>query len=295
MKKTVSKTFCAFILIGGISFIGCENDNSKDEFLDSEILLSDDDIGSSIDYYAGHPADPQLPENVIGATDDVLEATEPRELADIIAQGIDFALDEVDNEPRYLFALGRAAYVLGYYKKAEEWLSLAADNGSAASKAYLGYLEFYENEDILKAKTLLEEAEKGGFKTEHTKEVYEACNFDPKKMEFNRSDLISAFYNKDWNTLDVSQLRVIAYIGKVHNTLWGNDILWLAEEKTEILMELDPALSASLTGLLFGNNESDVLLSAAVQDARRLALLYKTNPIAFRRIYSGMAEYFKSH
>ena len=291
-----------FFFFGSV-FYSCgnrdySNDAYEDELYETEDYASEaDDIGSIIDYYAGHPNDPDLPEYIIGATDEVIEATNLREMVDVIDQGIEFALDEVENEPRYLFALGRAAYLIGYDIKSRKWLEEAAANGSAAANAYLGYISFYEDEDINEASQRLKDAISGGFQDEELEVVYAACNFDPMGSKFNRRSIINALYHKDWNFLQ-SDPETVPYIIKIHNTLWSNDILWIVDNP-KILLELDAEVSQSSGSILermagtYAGNLSNAVQSDYIQDAKRLALMYNTNPIAFRRIYSGIKQYAK--
>lgn len=293
----------ASILLITTLLTNCQNKEndlySYDEYY-ADVLVAEESITDVIDYYGGDPDDPQLPDDVIGATDEVLEATDPRELADILAQGNQVALEEVSDKPRYLFALGRIAYFLGYHNKALNWLEIAAENGSSAANAHLGYIALYETGDIAEAKKRLQMAKDGSFVGEKFETAYKDCNFVPDEIGFNQKELISAFYNEDWSTLQASN-ETSLYIAKVHNTLWNNDILWLAEEP-KILMELDAELSKSTTGILevllsgfLGRDKVDAFLSSSVQDAKRLALLYNTNPQAFKKIYAGMVKYHKKY
>lgn len=254
------------------------------------------DIGFLIDHYMGHPNDTQLSLDVLGVTDEVLEASDPRELANIIEQGMFFAIDEVEQDPHYLFGLARAAYFLDYGTKAVEWLKTASENGSAAAQAYLGYIAYYEEENLEKAIEHLNLAANGGFKDPQVDEVLALCNYNPINEKFNKGDIITALFDKNWSYVDSNEEHEF-YLAKVHETLWNNDILWLAEDP-EILLELNPELSKTSAAWIerffgfFGlKSGADALQTAAIQDAKRLAILYNTNPIAFRKIYNGISEY----
>ncbi len=270
-----------------------------DDFDTDFEALNDTEIGEMIDYYAGHPSDPQLPNDVMGATDEVIEATAPRELADLIIEGKDFALKEVKRNPRYLFSLGRLAYFLNYEKKAKQWLTLAAENDSPAANAYLGYLIYYNENDPKKASTYLAKALNNKFEDSELKDILELCNFDPRKENFNNKDIINALYNRDWSFIDKDEKNKF-YLAKIHETLWSNDILWLADD-SKILLELDPSLAKTKESWVdrgasfFGAKGAiDAWQSSAIQDAKRLAILHNNNPAAFKRIYSGISTYMSN-
>ncbi|MDO5980947.1 hypothetical protein [Flavivirga spongiicola] len=284
------------VFIAVIPFLSnCEMQKSSKNDNDFE-SYDDNDIALLIDRYCGHPNDAQITLEALGATDEVLEASDPRDIANLIEDSKEFALDKVEEDPHYLFGLGRAAYFFGYNQKATQWLNIAAENGSAAANAYLGYISYYEDENVDKALSYLEIAMQKGFNDLQVKEVYGYCNYNPKKEKFNEVGIITALFNKDWSYINNKELSEF-YLAKLHETLWSNDILWLAEDP-KILLELDPALSRttaawvergfSFLGLGSGAN---AMQSSAIQDAKRLAILYNSNPIAFRRIYNSISEY----
>lgn len=258
-----------------------------------EELPFEEYISAYIDEYAGHPNDPDYPSGYIGPTDEVIEQTNAREILDLINSGLDFAKEEVSNEPRFLFALGRAAYLHGYREEAKEWLMEAAENGSAPAYAYLGFI-LYEDENIDLASDYLKRAIAGGFSNEVVQEVYRACNFDARSEGFERHSVVNALYMGNFSILNSEEL-IYNYILKIHGSLWEYDILWVAESP-EILLELDPRLSLKTQNILgkFGlNTLTDSTLPTAIKDARRLALLYNKNPVAFRKIYRGMVKYLE--
>ncbi len=277
-----------------------EIDNEFDNFNTDFDALTDSELAEMIDYYAGHPSDPHLPYGVLGASDEVIEATDPRELADLIIEGKDFALKEVKRNPRYLFSLGRIAYFLNYDKKANKWLSLAADNGSPAANAYLGYMAYYNDNNPKKALTYLNKALSSKYDDSELREILGYCNFNAEDEGFNNKGVISALYNRNWSFIDRDEKNKF-YLAKIHETLWSNDILWLADD-SKILLELDPSLSKTKESWLergvsfFGGKSAlDAMQSVAIQDAKRLAILYNTNPTAFKHIYSGISQYMKGN
>lgn len=273
--------------------------NLSNEQVSSEELSSNDDLSwdnymaDYIDEYFGHPDDPDYPSGFLGPSDEIIESSDPREVLALINEGLSFAKSRVKEEPRFLFAIGRAAYLFNYPQQAKAWLTEAANNGSAPAKAYLGFMA-YESEDIPGAGAYLKRAMDEGFKNQATEGVYLACNFIAGKEDFERPDLINALYHGDFASLK-NDSQASFYISKMHATLWEYDILWVAED-SNILLELDPKLNKKAQNILervFGNSVSEIALPEAVKDARSLAILYNYNPVAFRKIYSGMREFMK--
>lgn len=271
-------------------FISCKHNGNTDI---NEELSREEYLANLIDEYAGHPNDPSYPTDLIGPSDEVISQTNSREILTLMNECKKFAFDTVSNEPRFLFALGRAAYIHDYVEIANDWLQLAADNGSAGAKAYLGFMA-YDKDDVAEANRYLTQAIKEGFINNSVKEVHRACNFTATDFGFEKPNIINALYNKDWSSLE-SIAFSSNYILKIHTTLWETDILWLAEDPN-FLMELDADLSKKLQSILekWQKIITDVTLQDAIKDARRLALLYNSNPVAFRRIYSGMKEYMSN-
>jgi hypothetical protein len=213
-------------------------------------------IEEIIDNIAGHPDDPQLPKESIGASDEVLAATDPREVGNVLQQTQAFARSH-SQEPRFMFALGRAALFHGYQRLGVELLQAAASNGSGAAYAYLGFLAEDEGDEN-KAARLLKLAQKNGFNTAEVQSSLINLNqtssssivnasqtaplFDPKA--FNQPELIAAFYRKDMKFLSEKNLYASFYGSRIHATIWeGGDILFMTEHP-KILLELDPGLSA---------------------------------------------------
>lgn len=293
-----------FILGFGCDFLA----NSSSPF-DFGLGYSDDSVlAAMIDDYAGHPDDPRLPAESIGASDEVLEATDLRELANVVNSGIGFALENVEKEPRFLFALGRAAEVLGYYEKSFLWLEEAAENGSAAAWAQLAYSYSYD-EEYTTAREYIQNATDGGFNNEETAYFLEQLDAIESFNDFGRRDWIEAFYKKDLSALSPNSITekyvLNYYVGKIQNTLWSNDILFLIED-TSIFLELDPLVSAKFgvwSKTVDENGGSDfarygvfgdeyrLIADQATQDARRLAMLYEFSPNFFLKVYEGIKIY----
>jgi hypothetical protein len=256
-----------------------------------------------IDEYAGHPEDPQLPAGTVGASDEALMATSSREIADLLNVGIAFARENV-GMPRYLFALGRAALFHGYERLASELLAEAASHGSGAASAYLGFQASAEG-DFAAARGHLEKALERGFETPDVSATLTAltdATFDP--IRFNRPDLIKALHQEDLVTLHKDAAVSRLYVGTLHNTLWSDNILFIVDDAS-IFLELDPSVSvkagivstvgdlsvAKWLKAVFSDEELAVLQDQATQDARRLALLYETSPLDFRRVYRGVRSF----
>lgn len=297
-----------------------------------QIDLEDEkQIAGMIDEFAGHPYDPQLPDEYDGVTDEELEATNFSDIDFLIENGQEYALKNKD-EPRFLFALGRAAYFHGRDQYATEFLETASRNGSAAAEAYEGYM-IYDNGNPNLALDKMQSARKKGFDDPLLLERIEIVTeriFNPE--DFNRPDLIKALYQNDINALKkTNETKYLSqlYIGSIHNTLSENDIIFLVNDPS-IFLALDPALSVYegyLVNKLVSNgaqeymnfsenlgrklgidisdavkkftdiNTEDYLLIIlqATQDAKRLALLYETDRKAFTQIYEGMKRFSQSN
>ena len=284
------------------------------------------DIGDFIDQQAGHPSDPTLPRRVSGVTDEELVAADESVYERLFSEGIDFANRNM-NEPRYLFAIGRAGYVYGH-DSTEAWLSRAADAGSAGAKVDYGYALFYDGAGE-EAATLIQEGMSLNFNEEGLGEFVDHIRESIFRPEaYNRPGLIEALYTgKGISRTLVNTL----YIGTIQNTLWSSEIIFLTETP-DIFLELDAELSARegvkaqnskveiykeniqlisqfLEGLPFEGlvrraagrlssvlggeiREEDLsIIEEGTQDGRRLAVLYLNNPGAFRKIYDGMIAY----
>jgi len=314
--------------------------------------LSDEELANLIDDMAGHPDDPQLPNDTLGASDNVLSATDPREIAQLLKLAQPYAKAN-SNKPRFLFALGRAALMHGYDKLGVELLETAARNNSGAAYAYLGFLA-ENNDEVDQAIAHLRKALTLGFDSaavhdslsylsdddledEESPDLVEPTeHFDPG--EFNQPAIISALYSQDTQRLkSEGGMHVLLYISTIHNTLWQDNILFITESP-ELLLELDPTIAtrasvrlqsssdlimestqiglgslwegfkamanarqsgASITEEVaqFGAAASkapaqlEIIKQQAVQDGRRLALLYDADPEEFRRIYAGIKQF----
>jgi tetratricopeptide (TPR) repeat protein len=282
--------------------------------------LSIENVIELIDEYGGDPYDPDLPEDILGATDIVLSSSNPRELANIITLGIDLAKKEVKTQPRLLFELGRIAIELEYYEKGIEWITEAEGEGSIGALAYLGLLDFYEGrlqkckERLLKAQDLEYD---GPWVIEY---IYKLSNeYEVVYNEFNRSDLIKALATENIAYLQQQNLIAKYYIGTIQNVLWETDILFLVEN-TDFVLELNPQVSVNLGFLskqaknngidkivkyvqiaFSSDDQSDknlkkmaLITEQATQDARRLALLYNENPELFIKIYKSIVKFSES-
>ncbi len=301
---------------------------SEPEVLELEAEPSPELVAAIIDDYAGHPDDPQLPSGTVGASDDALAATNSREIAELLRDYVAFARERSDT-PRFLFALGRAALFHGYERLGHELLSEAADKGSGGASAYLG-LQAEADREYEIAREHLQTALARGFDATVVRETLAAladAGFDPGR--FNRPDLIKALHEANFAALKQDMKVSWLYIGALHNTLWNDTILFLVDAP-DILLELDPAVSAE-AGFVskkaeapiewaksvdlarrwlqdnFQSGQSSevleiadeetrelaILLDQAVQDGRRLAMLYETAPGDFRKVYRGIRAFLE--
>lgn len=250
-------------------------------------------IGTFIDLYAGHPYDQDLPDEVYGVIDEELEDIHPKDFQRLLDEGLNFALENL-GEPRYLFAISRAAYFFDH-PRTEELLKGAIKAGSLPASAYMGYYLFNEG-FIEEGLTSMTYAWDSGFKDPILRSTIELANesvFDPSL--FNRPEFILALYNQDIAVLKRAGIDGGHYIGAMQNVLWQSDILFLVDDPN-ILLDLSPAVSVK-EGYLVRKAQNSwlggvfLIAEQGVQDARRLAMLYENNPKDFRRVYNGMIAY----
>lgn len=207
------------------------------------------DWDTVLDLLAGHPDDPQLPKDTLGASDAVLAATNPNDVADILRneQAIAFARSR-SKEPRFLFSLGRAAVTHGYQRFGQSLLEEASGKGSAAATAYLGYLA-EEAGDKEKAGRLIAKAIAAGFDSQAARQALSKIGtgtadlYDVRK--FRRAEFIKAFMARDFTLLKKNDWMSMAYAAAIHETLWaGGDILFMTTPK--VLLELDPEVGSQV-------------------------------------------------
>jgi hypothetical protein len=208
------------------------------------------ELSDWIDSMAGHPDDPGLPKDFLGASDPVLEASDPQEIAVLLSQTMKF-VEEESRSPRLLFELGRAAGTFGYEKHARRLLEHSVKSGYAPAKAYLAYLELDSGKED-RAKALLTEALREGFDNGLAREMLTGLTGSGQEQsrhaapggklnldDFERPDLIRAFHDQDFSKLQSDDWFSFIYVSVIHSTLWaGGDILFYADNR--ILLELDP-------------------------------------------------------
>lgn len=273
---------------GSYSSLQRLNDERNDSF---------EDIGYSIDMIGAHPDDPQLPDSILGASNQVLYATSPLELADVLLTGEEYAYKNIEDNPRYAFALGRIAFELDYRRKAKELLLAADSNGSPAASEYLGYMAVEEG-DYEAANDYFLKAKQGGF----PRGVSSSDTIDTKDFlsDFHNRDIVYALltYNEE-ELLKLNKIptpyRVTKFISSCQKFLSSTEVFFLVEN-FDIIKEIDPELSMSVEGILreFGGSVvGESVMAGDIHDAKILAMLYDSNPEAFRRIYSGMVKFFK--
>lgn len=219
-----------------------ENDITSDELLDL------------IDEFASHPEDPQKPTSIHGVTDEEIASLTEEEITSFIGKGVyEAAIDNID-QPRFMFSLGRVAMLHGYHEEAQEWLKIAADNGSSAALNYLAHYAI-DNNDIEHAVELLEESVKGGFspsqqdlnslnqqlaelEKEHqvnqtTQQIHQA-NYQTNDFSvFASPELMKSLYNRDFEVLDQNKIIAMNWVAKLANGM-------NAQRATARMMHPDP-------------------------------------------------------
>ncbi|WP_177419862.1 hypothetical protein [endosymbiont of Lamellibrachia barhami] len=334
-----------------------KNSNQSGEITQEESneSLNEEDMAALafrlIDEVAAHPSDPQNSMDVVGRSDEELAEVPPEEIAELIEFALPYA-EAKTGEPRYLFALGRAALVYGDEELALELLEKASQRGSSAADAYIAHL----TEDLDEMAEHLRRAVEGGFgpAKDWLAEVEAAIAEEQVQMSsappssqfpqfnpdnFNRPDLINAFYTGNTTPLQTELLNNITYASTIHNFLSDTTSVLFITDNRMIVTEIDPNLSHEIEKKLLttqrGLNQSvdaglksilapfiaiantrksggsiqdellasntaivnsplvklDVLKKQAYQDAQRLAILYDSDPDAFRRVYRGLKKF----
>ncbi len=199
-----------------------------------------------LDEIAAHPEDPDNPSYVQGVTDEELEMLDANDIEEMFELCLPFAEEHLD-EPRYMFALGRAALLHGY-EEADVLLSEAADAGSAASYAYLAML----TDDIEKVIFYLNNAIKGGFepartllkKVEGSNDQNMSINDLLAKFRFSDPEMMKAFYSKDISYWNRNRSKVEWYIKYFAETLEGT-LDFYSHTGIHLLIDADMAATNS--------------------------------------------------
>lgn len=321
-----SAAFAVLVACLGTGTVSSQDTSPNGQMSSAEL---DKALSTMIDSMAGHPDDPQLPDGEIGASDDVLLATSPVEIADLLRTALPFARRTAKKTPRYLFSLGRAALMHGYDKLAEKLLNEAHKAGSMAALAHLGYIEESRG-NLSNALVHLRTAIDGGFKsTQAVKTLAEVTRGRFKATDFSRSDFMHALHSGS-GLKAFESAKGLLYLTALHEALTSDSILFLVDDP-RILVEFDSRVGPLLAQKMISSPEvlrelannamgsaGDMLRSftesrksgrsvldevqrateagakrlvwkqhlqaSALHDARRLALLYGSDPRAFRAI-----------
>lgn len=202
-----------------------------------------------------HPNDPDNPANLAGLTDEELVELPGEKIEKLIDKGLPYA--KKAEEPRYLFALGRAEWLHGDDERAFEILSLAADKGSAAANAYLARI----TNDLDQSEAFLQLAIGGGFKpaqkwlaelkqfqAQEEEEVvsHSGQEGQAEDIDFNSFSLgyvMRAFYEGNTQQYTQEPIGYLTYVRAVSDTLSDQGMLFMMENPKAYVRELDPNLS----------------------------------------------------
>jgi len=296
---------------------------------------------NAINEILAHPDDPQNPIGVVGQTDEQIAELAFEDIQQLIETALPYAEEAVD-EPRYLFALGRAAWLHEDDPEfALELLGQASSLGSAAADAYIARIVDDPDETV----NYLNEAIAGGF--EPARELLKAFEIDLKlaslakfdASKFNRPDLIQAFYDDTTSQLQENEHYLLTYVFSFHSVFDNTSDLLFMVEDTSIITEIDPKFSYMANQKLMGSRSAlrqgkrdelkskfgplikglkarksggslrdsfyeakaatadtptaklQVLRNQGAQDAKRLVLMFDTNPEAFRKVYEGLTKF----
>ncbi|MEM7262571.1 MAG: hypothetical protein AAF488_11320 [Planctomycetota bacterium] len=238
---------------------------------------TDEEIEAAIDRVAGHPDDPALPFGTLGSSDEVLRSIPSVDIQEFLEDPyvVDFVNRRRD-EPRFTFAIGRAAMFHGYLTHARRHLEEAAERGSGPAAAYLADPAF--TPDPTEAERLLEKALALGFEpaaslleelraeaaAEDAVEDIAADSLPaPHKLEFDlevfqRSDLIGALHRGDVAALDQFGVRnTVIYLSSMQKALVDPSVLIHLDPAVAPTYRrlLDPTLSSKLAMLAYSDSQ----------------------------------------
>lgn len=218
---------------------------------------------------AAHPEDPENPTSVSGASDEELANMEFEQVQELFELTLKYAEAETD-QPRYLFALGRAAYLHGDEEYAKELLEKAESRGSAAAAAYLA--KTMDDSDLSEMASQLKKAVNGGFEPAKSwlaeietmiaeqqeairreEEAKRLAAFDFNR--FNRPDLIKGFYNSDLKGVSTTPFQTLAYVSSVQKFLMDQSAVLFITDDRMILAEPDPNLATIISRKAMSNSE----------------------------------------
>ncbi|MDF1837516.1 MAG: hypothetical protein P1V35_06600, partial [Planctomycetota bacterium] len=236
---------------------------------------TDEEIAAWIDNIAGHPDDISLPRGILGSSDEVLSAMNALEIKAFLEDPeVQDFLSRKQDQPRFTFAVGRAAMFGGYSTFAKGLLEEASANGSGGASAYLADPSFgastqeairlYEEaiaRNFAPAKNWLSELqageqERGGNMDPIPELVEEEENLDPtpkpkqfKYEDFQQPGIIKALHTGDLAALDqIGARNSMIYIGKLQEGLVDPSMLihLSPEGGRRFFAMLDPTLSANV-------------------------------------------------
>ncbi len=207
-------------------------------------------IGEVLDDLGGHPDDPQLPDGVLGASDEVIASMDPMEIK-LLLQDPDVIgfITRHEDEPRYAFALGRMAMFHGYTSMSEQLLRIAMNGGSGAAAAYLADPLFTQSDTD--ANALLVKAIDLGFEPAQAWLPEEPMAFSAnvptagtggfRFSDFDQPEVIQAFY-EGRDPPGLSELETWAYINSFLRSISDTSNLFMVENPRAYYMELSPSV-----------------------------------------------------
>ncbi len=232
---------------------------------------------AAVDEMAAHPNDPQNQLNLIGVSDEEITDIPTPEIAKLIENTVDVA--EQNSNPRYLFALGRAAWIHGDDEYAAELLEIAANRGSVAAEAYLGRITDDLNESVERFKV----AVKGGF-TPAAAWLQEAEQLlvqekalqqqqlstsqvvstgVPDFSSFTLPEVVKDFYGGKTTQYRSDPLMIMTYVSGINETLSDQGMLFMLNNPKLLMREVDPTLGTEV-GRKLATNPQLVQKTASV-------------------------------
>lgn len=224
-----------------------EYEEELDDQSDDELVFADDDSDwvelakATMDELAAHEDDPQKPTNVPSVPDEDISAMSLTDVAEILEACKPVAM-QLEDEPRYLFQLGRTAMPHCLDDEATGLFTEAASRGSAAAYGHLALLADTAEEAV----SHLQNAINGGFEPAKkwveelgegvTEEVAADSIASRSEVDFSifrRPDLMKSLHDHEFSVLNSDRYLSHAYVTSLLNQLNDNTLLFFLDDEAQ--------------------------------------------------------------
>lgn len=186
-----------------------------------------------------HPDDPQKPASVRGVSDEELSATSTDDVKELIQVALPYA-EAHASQPRYLFGLGRAAYLHGDDDFAKELLTKASDHGSTIAKTYLAKLDAPASQYAATST----QSSGSGLIPSAGQAQHRGGALDFSK--FKHGDIMQALYEGRLDYLRKNPLNSFAYLLALNEVVTDSSSVLFYVDDRDIVTVTDPSVSVAL-------------------------------------------------